>query len=71
MSSVVIARIELKEQRVAKLEWDKHEGYVAGITTPDGGDPDIVRYEDRECFATIPDALRGLANLIEGKSDVG
>lgn len=69
MSSVSLASISLKpkdghDRARAILEWDKHDGYVVGISVPDG-EPDITRILARDTFARIPEALRALADLVE------
>lgn len=69
MSSVSLASISLKPKdghdRVrAILEWDKHDGYVIGISVPDG-ESDITRLLERNAFGSIPEALRALADLVQ------
>jgi hypothetical protein len=68
MSSLLLAQIPLKPfdgiNPKAIAEWDKHLGYVIGIQVPDR-QPDIVRLIERASFPTVPDALRGLADLVE------
>ncbi len=69
MSSVQLARIPLKEvdgqTPVAIAEWDKHLGYVVGVHVPVRGKDDLVNMVDRSVHATVPEALRKLAKLIE------
>jgi hypothetical protein len=68
MSSLLLAQIPLKQtdgiNPKAIAEWDKHLGYVIGIQVPDI-QPDIVRLIEKSAFPNIPDALRGLADLVE------
>ena len=68
MSSLLLAQIPLKrfdgKDPTAIAEWDKHLGYVIGIQVPDV-QPGIVRLIERSSFPSIPDALRGLADLVE------
>ena len=68
MSSLLLAEIPLKQfdgiNPKAIAEWDKHLGYVIGIQVPDN-QPGIVRLIERSSFPSIPDALRGLADLVE------
>jgi hypothetical protein len=69
MSSVQLARITLKEvdgqTPVAIAEWDKHAGYVIGVYVPVRGEENVVNMVDRSVHATVPEALRELAKLIE------
>ncbi len=68
MSSLLLAQIPLKESDgfnpKAIAEWDKNLGYVIGVQVPDA-QPGIVRLIERAAFGSAPDALRGLADLVE------